>query len=108
MTIALLIMLATISLFRKSSMGHLLLLRAHALLAQVFPGQAAVERITGRDLFEDILRAVVVPFLAQVSGEIAQNLPVGLRARQGSQRAAHSLDVMVNVGHAAIFFRESH
>src|SRR5215472_16047847 len=104
MTIPLFTTSATIGLFRKSSMSHLLLADAYTLRAQSFPRQTAVERVVLSDLLKHILRAGVGPLLPQTAGQRVQNFPVSLRPRQRTQRATHGLDMMIDVCHAAIFF----
>src|SRR5260370_18723443 len=95
---------ATIGLFRKSSTCYLLLLRAKPLGSQVLPGQACVERIGVGDLQQYIARRLILPAHAKVLRQVAQDLPVGPRTRQRSQSATNSLDVMIDVGHASLFF----
>src|SRR5579883_378622 len=108
MTMALLMTAATIGLVRKSSMGHLLFPCAHALLAQTLPGEARVERVGFRDLAQHVLRAAVVPLIAQMPCQFNEDVQVCLRAGQRAQGAANSLHVVVDVGHAAVFFGKGH
>ena len=37
-------------------------------------------------------------------GYLGDDLPVGFSSRQGAQRMANGLDMVVDVGHAAVFF----
>src|SRR5579859_1675048 len=108
MTNALLMTDATIMLLRKSSTSHLLLLCAHSLIAQILPGEAGIEGIALGDLDQDVTWAGVGPALAQVVGQLDQDLPVGPGARQRTQRAADGLHMVIDIGHAAFFFGESH
>src|ERR1700730_10419067 len=103
MTMALLIMPATMGLLRNSSMCHLLLLRPHSLRSQVLPGQTTIKWVAGSDFQQHILRAIVVPFLSKQVCQAGQNFPVGLCAGQGSQGVYVSLHVVIDVSHAAIF-----
>src|SRR5216683_7317857 len=107
MTIALLMMPATMGLLRNSSMGHLLLLSPHSLRSQVFPGQSTIECIGGSDFQKHILGASVVPLLPQLICQAGQNFPVGHRAGQRPQGVYDFLHMVIDVGHAAIFFGES-
>src|SRR6266568_1806025 len=108
MAIALLMISATMGIFKKSSTSHLLLLRTHSLLAQILIGESGIERIAFGDLGEDVAWVGIRPALAQAIGKRDQDLPVGLRTRQWTQRASNDLDMVIDVGHGAIFFREGH
>src|SRR6266550_1162421 len=104
MAIALLITAAIIT----SSMSCLLLLRSDTLKAQIFPGQPCVEGVIIGNLQEDITVAGISPLLSHVVCQSRQDFPVGLGSGKWTQRLTNSLDVVVNVGHAAVFFSEGH
>src|SRR5258708_943359 len=108
MTIAILIISARIGLLRRTSMSHLLLLRSNTLQAQIFPGQACIEGVAISDLQKDIARAGIGPLLSHVGSQTCQDFPVGLCSGKWTQCFANSLDVVVNVGHTAIFFGEGY
>src|SRR6266567_3248516 len=106
MMMMLLMIAATIGLFKNSSMGHLLLLGAYALHAQILPQQIRVEGMVVGNLLEDVAWAAIVPAQTEGARELHENFPVGPGTGQRSQGTADCLHVMVNVGHAAIFFGE--
>src|SRR5437660_1100369 len=108
MTTALLIISAKSALLRRSDMSHLLLLRSDTLQAQIFPGQACIEGVAISDLQKDITRAGIGPLLSHLACQTRQNFPVGLCSGKWTQCLANSLDMVVNVGHAAIFFSEGY
>src|SRR5260370_41521149 len=108
MTIALLMMPATMGLLRNSSMGYLLLLSPHSLRSQVFPGQSTIEWIGGSNFQQHILGASVVPLLPQLICQAGRNFPVGHRAGQRPQGVYDFLHMVIDVGHAAVFFGEGH
>src|SRR5947207_14453422 len=103
MTMALLMIAATISLLRKSSMRHLLFLAAYPMWPQLFPRQSSIERILRGNLQEYLLRAGITPLVTHASGYLADYLPVGFSSWQGAQGMPDGLYMVVDVGHAAIF-----
>src|SRR6266567_2377920 len=107
-TMALLITAAVIGLLRKSrNMRHLLLLCPYPLWAQAFPRQAGIEWIRAGNLQQYFLRAGIVPLVTQVLRQRDQDFPIGFRARQRAQGMKDGLHVVIDIGHAAIFFGKS-
>src|SRR5260370_28750868 len=105
MTIALLMM---VGMMTGSSTSHLLFSRSDTLQAQIFPGQTCVEGVAISNLQEDVTWAGIGPLLSHVACQSCQDFPIGPGSGKWTQRLTNSLDVVVNVGHAAIFFSEGH